>query len=110
MALLRATVKPAGADGRVVWQSGDETIAKVVDGTVTGIPKGKTAIVAISADGKHSAACDVTVVAPVVAGIKSVEKIYLGESPAACGDRARRHAQWGNHVAEQSAGDRGRGC
>lgn len=57
---LTATVKPDDAfDKTLTWASGDETIATVVDGVVTGVAPGETTIT-VSA-GEKSATCKVTV-------------------------------------------------
>ena len=61
---LTATVKPDNATNKtVLWSSDDETVAKVVDGVVTGISEGTASIGAMTADGGFSAVCNVTVAA-----------------------------------------------
>ena len=61
---LTATVKPDDATNKtVLWSSDDETVAKVVDGVVTGISEGTASIGAMTADGGFSAVCNVTVAA-----------------------------------------------
>ena len=61
---LTATVKPDNATNKtVLWSSDDETVAKVVDGVVTGISEGTASIGAMTADGGFSAVCSVAVVA-----------------------------------------------
>ncbi len=63
-AVLTATVNPSNAtDKTVTWESGDETVATVVNGTVTAKGKG-TAVITAKAGGK-SATCTVTVTVPV---------------------------------------------
>lgn len=61
---LTATVAPADATNKLVkWSSDDETIAKVVDGVVTGLKAGTATITVTTADGSKTASCEVTVVA-----------------------------------------------
>ena len=61
---LTATVKPDNATNKtVLWTSDNETVAKVVDGVVTGISEGTASIGAMTADGGFSAVCNVTVAA-----------------------------------------------
>jgi uncharacterized protein YjdB len=61
-ALLSATVNPSLADNKnVTWKSTDETIATVVDGTVTARKVGTVSIVVSSVDGSKSDTCKVTV-------------------------------------------------
>ena len=61
---LTATVKPDNATNKtVLWSSDDETVAKVVDGVVTGISEGTASIEAMTADGGFSAVCSVAVAA-----------------------------------------------
>ncbi|MEE1291212.1 MAG: alpha-amylase family glycosyl hydrolase [Spirochaetota bacterium] len=57
---LTAKVLPRNADNATVtWASSDETVAKVVDGTVTGVKKGEAIITATA--GEKTATCTVTV-------------------------------------------------
>lgn len=59
-ALLTATVSPSDATYKtIIWESDNEEVATVVEGTVTAIKQG-TATITATADGK-SAACAVTV-------------------------------------------------
>lgn len=61
---LIATVEPDDATNKtVIWTSDNETVAKVVDGVVTGISEGTASIGAMTADGGFSAVCNVTVAA-----------------------------------------------
>ena len=61
---LTATVKPENATNKtVLWTSDNETVAKVVNGVVTGISAGTASIGAMTADGGFSAVCNVTVAA-----------------------------------------------
>lgn len=60
---LTATVKPTGVAADIIWTSGDESIATVVNGTVTGVSAGTTTITATLNDKvtTHVATCKVTV-------------------------------------------------
>lgn len=60
---LTAYVSPENADNKALkWESGDEKVAKVENGTVMGISDGKTVVRAIAADGSGvSAECAVNV-------------------------------------------------
>lgn len=61
---LTATVKPDNATNKtVLWSSDNETVAKVVEGVVTGISEGTASIGVMTADGGFSAVCNVTVAA-----------------------------------------------
>lgn len=61
---LTATVAPADATNKLVkWSSDDETIAKVVDGVVTGLKAGTATITVSTLDGSKTASCEVTVTA-----------------------------------------------
>lgn len=65
---LSATVKPEGADSKIVWNSLKPNVASVAqDGTVTGITGGKTYVTATA--GPATGGCMVNVVAHV-AGVK----------------------------------------
>ena len=57
------SVYPLHASGAedIIWKSDNENIASVMDGVVTAKGSGKTIITASTADGKHSAKCNVTV-------------------------------------------------
>lgn len=63
---LTTTISPYDADDKsVIWQSGNDTIAIVVDGKVTGVKSGTVMIKAISASNQDiSATCEVTVLQP----------------------------------------------
>lgn len=59
---LRAAVSPSAAtDHRIVWTSGDESVATVNGGYVTLVAKGKTIITATSYDGAAQASITLTV-------------------------------------------------
>ena len=59
---LKATVLPMeAANKNVVWTSSDATVAKVVDGLVTGLKEGTTTITATTEDGNKTATCAITV-------------------------------------------------
>ena len=64
---LVATVAPAGANQSVVWKSDDESVAKVdQNGLVAAVSKGKTNVIATTADGSFSDTCKVEVSNPVL--------------------------------------------
>lgn len=66
---LTATVTPAGADNQnVKWESTNEAVAAVSDGTVTAKAPGSATIIATTEDGGHMAWCTVTV-QPVVESV-----------------------------------------
>ena len=88
---LTATVQPADATYRTVsWQSSNETIAAVQDGTVTAQAPGTATITVATADGSFTDRCTVTVSArsyqisadPSALNFDSVEEGYT-EAPAA---------------------------
>ena len=59
---LTATVAPAEASNKAVtWNSSDEAVATVADGTVTGVAEGTATITVTTSDGNHTATCTVTV-------------------------------------------------
>jgi uncharacterized protein YjdB len=59
---LTATVLPANAnDKSVTWSSSDPSVADYDDGTVTAFSLGTATITAITADGGHTATCEVEV-------------------------------------------------
>lgn len=73
---LTATINPSNAtDKTITWKSSASSIAKVVDGTVTGLAEGKATITATSSNGKI-ATCEVTVTKPN--GISKVHFIKQG--------------------------------
>lgn len=66
--ILTATVEPEDAsDKTITWSSSDETIAVVSAGTITPVAVGAAIITATTADGAHTATCDIVVgEAPVI--------------------------------------------
>lgn len=60
---IQMTVTPSDYDRSFTWRSGDESIATVVDGVVTGHSVGSTTITATAASGV-SGSCTVTVLLP----------------------------------------------
>ncbi len=61
---LKATLLPENATYQaLVWESADETIARVEDGWVIAETAGTTQVTVSTGDGKYSATCDVTVLA-----------------------------------------------
>lgn len=60
---IQMTVTPSDYDRSFTWRSGDESIATVVDGVVTGHSVGSTTITATAASGV-SGSCTVTVLSP----------------------------------------------
>ena len=66
---LTATVAPAEASNKAVtWNSSDEAVATVADGTVTGVAEGTATITVTTSDGNHTATCTVTVSAETTYG------------------------------------------
>ncbi len=60
---LTATISPDDAtDKTVKWTSGNESVATVEDGVITGVAEGTTKIAVTTTDGSKTAACEVTVV------------------------------------------------
>ncbi|HHX24517.1 MAG TPA: hypothetical protein GX723_11040 [Thermoanaerobacterales bacterium] len=60
--ILTATVEPEDAsDKTITWSSSDETIAVVSAGTITPVAVGAAIITATTADGAHTATCDIVV-------------------------------------------------
>ena len=65
-ATLTATVTPSDADDKsVVWTSGNEAVATVVEGVVTAVAEGEAAIIVTTMDGNFTDTCFVTVSLPV---------------------------------------------
>ena len=65
-ALLQAKIEPEDATGvELVWTSSDPAVAQVTNGRIRAVGSGSCRIVCASADGKLSAACNVTVTWPV---------------------------------------------
>lgn len=59
---LKATVKPDNASNKnVTWSSSDESVATVVDGTVTAVASGSAKVTVTTEDGGFTASCDVVV-------------------------------------------------
>lgn len=59
---LTATISPDNATNKsIIWNSSDEKVAKVTNGTVTAIGAGNATITASTADGTKKATCTVTV-------------------------------------------------
>ena len=64
---LTATVLPAGVNQSVTWASSNPAAATVDEsGNVTAVGAGSAVITVTTADGGHTAACEVTVVPPTV--------------------------------------------
>ena len=74
---LAATTTPA--DATVVWETTDATVAKVENGTVTGIAEGEATIIARVENG-DPAACKITVKKPTIALDKSEATVNLGKT------------------------------
>ena len=89
---LTANVLPSNATNKnITWKSSDEAIAKVQNGTVTGVKEGKATITVTTEDGNYKATCEITVKKTTqtenetvkVTGItlnKTSEKIQVGET------------------------------
>lgn len=61
-ATLTASISPVNADNKTIhWSSSDTGIATVQEGIVKGVKTGTVKITAQSADGGHTAVCEVTV-------------------------------------------------
>ena len=70
---LIATVLPENATNQKVnWASGDESIATVTGGVITGKKAGKTTVTVTTDDGEKMATCEVTVTAKTIS-VDSVE-------------------------------------
>lgn len=60
---LIATLTPNNTTNKnIIWNSENEIIAKVENGTIRGLSVGKTTITVITEDGKYTAECEVTVI------------------------------------------------
>ena len=69
-ASLVATVKPNSAVNKEVnWSSGNESVAKITDGTVKAVSAGTALISVITVDGGKTASCLVTVSKPGLIGL-----------------------------------------
>lgn len=74
MVTLNATIYPEDATNKnVVWTSSNESVATVINGTVTALRSGQTTIIATTEDGAKTACCDITVTS-------IVEQISLDKS------------------------------
>ena len=59
---LAATIEPEDATNtNLKWESSDESIVKVEDGTLTGVSEGKATVTVTTIDGKKTASCEITV-------------------------------------------------
>ena len=75
---LVATVAPSNANNQAVtWESNNPAIASVVNGVVTAVSKGTTAITVTTADGGKTAICIVTVEQPVTGVTLNQETMTL---------------------------------
>jgi len=60
---LTATVKPLNASNqKIYWESGNESVATVIDGLIEPVSSGTAVITVTTADGMETATCEVTVV------------------------------------------------
>lgn len=102
---IAATVLPSDAtDNSVIWSTSDESIAKVVDGTVTAVSIGKATITVTTVNQGKTASCAVTVVdaSDCYPGttLKGIKIGNLTWAPVNCGYDAKEHPygklyQWG---------------
>ena len=104
---ILATVSPSDADNtKIIWTSGNASVARVTNGVVYAEAPGETSVVAKSDDGGKSASCSVTVLTEKVSvsGVsldkKSVvlqkgdtEKLGVSIEPADASDKTVR---WGS--------------
>ncbi len=59
---LAATIEPEDATNtNLKWESSDESIVKVEDGTLTGVSEGKATVTVTTIDGMKTASCEITV-------------------------------------------------
>ncbi len=76
---LTANIEPADATRKAIsWSSSDTSVAKVVNGTVTGVGTGTATITAVTKDGGYKASCEVNVWSTPVTGIKTKEAVSVG--------------------------------
>lgn len=73
---LSYSISPSNGDPSLTWRSGDETIATVENGVVTGHKVGSTTITATAANGV-SGSCTVTVTQPAVSVTLDVQALEL---------------------------------
>ena len=76
---VTATVLPSNASNKTIsWSSGSVAIARVSNGTITGVAPGTTTITARATDGSNkSASVNVTVVAPIINSINGNDIIAI---------------------------------
>ena len=74
--MLTVTITPSDANQTVAWESSNEAVATVKDGTVTGKTAGTATITATAKDGGKTATCAVTVSNPKV----EIEKVELNQT------------------------------
>ena len=80
---LTPTIFPENAtDKRVMWTSGDVTVAVVdANGTVTGISEGETVITATTVDGGYTAECRITVVGGTDVEMTAADAVTVYPNP-----------------------------
>ncbi len=75
-ARLTATVLPENTtDKRVSWASLEPTVAVVENGWVIGLAAGETTVTATTADGYHTAACQITVEPDTMTNLTNLEAL-----------------------------------
>ncbi|MDR1841004.1 MAG: Ig-like domain-containing protein [Holophagales bacterium] len=81
---LTANIQPTDAANKTVsWQSSDDSVATVSDGSVRGVRAGSAKITVATEDGNFSASCAVTVTTPPATGVtlnKTSASILAGMS------------------------------
>ncbi len=79
---LVASILPENATNKnIEWKSLDETVATVIDGTVTATGVGTTRVSATSVDGSYSDLCKVTVLEREISGIElDITKVQIDKS------------------------------